>query len=75
MVIVEVICTKQRDLVRLLEKNGWWLKRHGGDHDTYTNGIDSERIPRHKEIKETLAKAIIKRRNLRIPATTQKRED
>ena len=29
-----------------------------------TNGIDIEPVPRHKEINEQLARAIIKRRNL-----------
>lgn len=26
---------KRRDLVKMLEKNGFYLKRHGGDHDIY----------------------------------------
>lgn len=30
---------KRRDLVKLLEKNGWFLKRSGGNHDLYTNGV------------------------------------
>ena len=56
--------TKRVDLIKLLLKNGWYLKRNGSSHDVYTNGIDSEAIPRHKEIKENLAKAIIKKRGL-----------
>lgn len=56
---------KTKDLIKMLEKNGWFLKRNGGSHDVYTNGIDNETIPRHKEIKENLAKAIIKRRGLK----------
>lgn len=56
---------KKKDLVRLLEKNGWWLQRHGTSHDIYTNGQSSEPIPRHSEIKETLAKAIIRRQGLK----------
>ena len=56
---------KRRDLVKLLERNGWWLKRDGGDHDIYTNGKKSEAVPRHSEIAEGLAKAIIKRRGLK----------
>ncbi len=24
---------KRRDLIKLLEKNGWYLKRNGGNHD------------------------------------------
>lgn len=46
-------------------KNGWYFKRSGGNHDIYTNGIDTEAIPRHNEIKENLAKAIIKKRGLK----------
>lgn len=56
---------KRKDLVNLFERNGWYLKRNGGSHDIYTNGTDTEPIPRHKEIKENMAKAIIKKRNLK----------
>ena len=55
---------KRRDLVKLLEKNGWYLKRNGGNHDLYTNGERTEPIPRHQEIKERLAKSIIKKLGL-----------
>ena len=56
---------KKKDLIKLLESNGWYLKRTGGNHDIYTNGVDCETIPGHNEIKENLAKAIIKRRGLK----------
>ena len=56
---------KRAHLIKLLEKNGWYLKRNGGGHDIYTNGKESETIPRHNELKENLAKAIIKRRGLK----------
>ena len=56
---------KRKDLVKLLESNGWWLARSGGGHDIYTNGTKFEPIPRHKEINELLAKAIIKRQGLK----------
>lgn len=55
---------KRRDLIKLLERNGWYLKRNGGNHDIYTNGRENEPISRQSEIKEDLAKAIIKRRGL-----------
>lgn len=55
---------KRRELIRLLERNGWYLKRNGKEHDIYTNGIESEPIPRHTEIKERLAKAIVKKLGL-----------
>nr|DAE43188.1 MAG TPA: hypothetical protein [Caudoviricetes sp.]DAL22270.1 MAG TPA_asm: hypothetical protein [Caudoviricetes sp.]DAO12403.1 MAG TPA: hypothetical protein [Caudoviricetes sp.] len=56
---------KRRDLIKLLEKNGWYLKRNGGNHDIYTNGRENEPVSRQSEIKEDLAKAIIKRRGLK----------
>lgn len=43
----------------------WKFKRHGADHDVYTKGTERESVPRHKEIKENLAKSIIKRRGLK----------
>lgn len=55
---------KRRDLIKLLEKNRWWLLRSGANHDIYTNGETSEPIPRHSEIKEQLAKSIIRRHGL-----------
>lgn len=56
---------KRRDLIKLLEYNGWYFKRAGGNHDIYTNGVDNEAISRQKEIKEAVAQAIIKRRDLK----------
>lgn len=56
---------KRRDLIKLLEANGWYYKRDGGSHDIYTNGKDIEPISRQREIKEDVAKAIIKRRGLK----------
>ena len=56
---------KRRDLIKLFERNGWWLVREGGNHTIYTNGKKSESISRQKEIDETLVKAIIKRRELK----------
>ncbi len=56
---------KRKDLIKRLENNGWYLKRNGANHDIYTNGKDSEMIPRHTEVKENLAKAIIKRNGLK----------
>ena len=56
---------KQKDLIKLLQTNGWYLARGGGNHDIYTNGKEVEAVPRHREINEQLAKAIIKRRGLK----------
>lgn len=56
---------KRKALIKLLESNGWWLLRNGANHDIYTNGKQSEPIPRHTEIKEQLAKSIIRRQGLK----------
>lgn len=56
---------KARDLIKLLEKNGWTFCEHGGNHDIYIKDNKKEMIPRHKEINEMLAKSIIKRNNLK----------
>lgn len=52
---------KQRDLVKKLEKAGFKLARHGGDHDIYKRNSDEEQIPRHREIDERLARAILRK--------------
>lgn len=53
---------KRRDLERKLRIAGCYLKREGGSHALWINpktGI-VEAIPRHTEIKEPLAKKILK---------------
>lgn len=55
---------KQRLLIRKLLDGGFTFKRHGGSHDVYVRGDEIEEIPRHKEIDERLAKAILRRRRL-----------
>ena len=56
---------KRRDLIKLLEANGWRYKRSGGDHDIYTDGKNIEPISRQREIKEAVAQSIIRRRGLK----------
>jgi mRNA interferase HicA len=56
---------KTKDLIKLLEKNGWRFERHGANHDIYTKGDQTEPVVRHKETDERLAKAIIRRRGLK----------
>ena len=56
---------KTRDLIKLLEKNGWQFKRRGANHDIYVKDGERESIVRHREPDEELAKAIIKRRGLK----------
>jgi len=52
---------KRRDLIKKLEKAGFTLERNGGSHDIYTRKSDMETIPRHNEINEKLAKAILRK--------------
>jgi len=53
---------KRIDLIRRIERMGCVLIRHGGSHDWYQNPETkiSQPIPRHNEIKESLAKHILK---------------
>ena len=55
---------KKRDLENLLRKNGW-EKVGGTKHEKWIKGDETETLPRHNEISENLAKAIIKRRGLK----------
>lgn len=52
---------KQRDLIKRLEDGGFVFERHGGNHDIYKRGNDEEKIPRHREVNERLAKAILRK--------------
>jgi predicted RNA binding protein YcfA (HicA-like mRNA interferase family) len=54
---------KRLDLIRIIEKNGAVFIRHGSNHDWYKNYDTgkAESVPRYREIKEQLAKKIIKR--------------
>lgn len=56
---------KRRELLKLFLKAGWYLKRNGAGHDIYTDGINSEAIPRHPDVNERLAKELIKRWGLK----------
>ena len=53
---------KRTDLIRTLQGMGCVLLRHGGKHDWYqqpTTGV-CQPVPRHRKIKEHLARHIIK---------------
>ncbi|PNW36202.1 UNVERIFIED_CONTAM: addiction module toxin, HicA family [Euhalothece sp. KZN 001] len=57
---------KRKDLEKKLRKAGCYLKREGASHSLWINpqtGV-TEAIPRHTEIKEFLAKKILKRLNV-----------
>lgn len=53
---------KRRDLERKLRIAGCYLKREGGSHSLWVNPKNGvvEAVPRHKEIKEPLARKILK---------------
>ena len=53
---------KCRDLERKLRIAGCYLKREGGSHSLWINPKNGvvEAVPRHKEIKEPLARKILK---------------
>ncbi len=52
---------KQRELVKKLEEIGFRFDKHGGNHDIYIRCKDKEVIPRHKDINEKLARAILRK--------------
>lgn len=52
---------KRRDLVKKLLAAGYKLERDNGDHTIYAKpGSRSVQVPRHKELNELTAKAILK---------------
>ena len=57
---------KRREFVRGLIEHGCHLKRHGANHDLYLNPANGRvaPVPRHNEIKNTLARAIRKQLGL-----------
>jgi len=52
---------KRRELEEALRKLGWRFLRHGAKHDIWAKGEQQEPIPRHAEINEKLARAILRR--------------
>jgi mRNA interferase HicA len=56
---------KKRDIERKLRIAGCYLKREGAAHSVWVNpktGV-TETVPRHSEIKENLARKILKSMN------------
>ncbi len=52
---------KQRELIKKFKETGFVFERHGGSHDIYRRGGEEEQIPRHREINEKLARALIRK--------------
>ena len=65
---------KRLDLIKAIESSGCVLVRHGGRHDWYRNPVTgvSQPVPRHREIKEALARRIIR---LLTEASKEKQSD
>lgn len=63
---------KKRDLEKKLKEFGWQFDRHGGNHDVWTNGEVCEFIPRHSEVKEGLARKILKKAEANPPLNKRK---
>jgi predicted RNA binding protein YcfA (HicA-like mRNA interferase family) len=58
---------KRSDLISRITKGGCVLVRHGGNHDWYRNPATGvhQPVPRHNEISDYLALAILKRLGVR----------
>lgn len=54
---------KRRDLVSKLKGGGYWSKG-GTKHEKFTNGETTVMVPRHREIPENEAKAILREAGL-----------
>lgn len=52
-------------LEKLFRRNGWYLYRHGGNHDIWTDGREKEKLPRYPEINERLARSLIHKHQLK----------
>lgn len=53
---------KRRDIIKVLEQNGYQLLREGAEHTVYYKpGKPPEMVPRHREVNENTAKEILKR--------------
>jgi len=52
---------KRRELEEALRKVGWRFLRHGAKHEVWTDGERQEPVPRHPDINEKLARAILRR--------------
>jgi len=52
---------KKKALEKRLKKCGWWLDRHGSNHDIWTNGKVAEPVPRHPEVNERISRKILQK--------------
>ncbi len=52
---------KRRGLEKRLRGMGWRFKRHGSRHDIWTDGEKIVSVPRYNEIKEPVARSILRK--------------
>jgi predicted RNA binding protein YcfA (HicA-like mRNA interferase family) len=55
---------RRRDLIRYLEKNGFYLLREGGKHSIYTNAKKVIPVKRHKQLDRITANELCKQPGL-----------
>ena len=55
---------KRADLVRYLEKNGFYLLREGANHSIYTNGERTVPVKRHRTLDRITANELCKQAGL-----------
>lgn len=51
---------KRRDLIKKLEANGYKLEREGSHSIYVKDGFRQVQVPKHKELNENTARAILK---------------
>jgi mRNA interferase HicA len=51
---------KKADLDHQLRRLGWSLLRQGGRHEVWSDGLRQVTVPRHREINENTARAILR---------------
>ena len=57
---------KRRDLIKKLQEVGYHIDREDGDHTVFEkSGARPVQVPRHREINEITAKAILKTAGLK----------
>ncbi|MBW1730596.1 MAG: type II toxin-antitoxin system HicA family toxin [Deltaproteobacteria bacterium] len=55
---------KRRDLIRYLEKNGFYLLREGSNHSIFTDGKKVVPVKRHKQFDRVTANELCKQAGL-----------
>jgi predicted RNA binding protein YcfA (HicA-like mRNA interferase family) len=58
------VSVKRRDLIRYLEKNGFYLLREGGKHTIFTNDKKVIPVKRHKQLDRITANELCKQAGL-----------